>query len=156
MTALGPQRCSSPDQLGRIASFFLGGSALILMAPWSAAIAQGPVPTGALAVATRLVEAFNQHDPAAMAALVTGDFELYYVDESGVASLGIQGAEQLAAEMTSYFAARPTVRSTISAAIDGPVFVSFREQTVGGQSSLAVYEVRDGLIRRAWYFPAED
>lgn len=134
----------------------LAGTALLLVAPCSAAIAQGPVSPGALAVATQLVEAFNQHDPAAMAALVTSDFELYYVEEGGVASLGTQGAEQLAAEMTSYFAARPTVRSTISAAIDGPVFVSFREQIVGGQSSLAVYEVRDGLIRRAWYFPAEE
>lgn len=25
-----------------------------------------------------------------------------------------------------------------------------------GETSLAVYEVRGGLIRRAWYFPAED
>ena len=57
--------------------------------------------------------------------------------------------------MTPYFASRPSARSTIAAAIDGPVYVSFREQIVGGQSSLAVYEVRGGLIKRVWYFPAE-
>jgi hypothetical protein len=57
--------------------------------------------------------------------------------------------------MNAYFASRPTVHSTITAAIDGPHFVSFREQITGGDSSLAVYEIRDGLVRRAWYFPAE-
>lgn len=26
---------------------------------------------------------------------------------------------------------------------------------VGGLAALAVYEVRDGLIQRVWYYPAE-
>jgi hypothetical protein len=39
--------------------------------------------------------------------------------------------------------------------VNGPRFVSFREQIVGGKSSLAVYEVEAGLIRRVWYYPAE-
>jgi hypothetical protein len=49
----------------------------------------------------------------------------------------------------------PRSAGAIVEAIDGPIYVSFREQIVGGKSSLAVYEVRGGLIRRAWYFPAE-
>jgi len=112
--------------------------------------------SSALAVARALMDAFNEHDADAMAALVTSDFELYYFDEDGAASLSTKGPEQLRADMVSYFASRPSVRSTIVGAIDGPVFVSFREQIVGGQSSLAVYEVRRGLIRRVWYYPAED
>ena len=111
--------------------------------------------TSALSVAEALVDAFNQHDPDAMAALVAPDFELYYVDEEGVAGLAVSGPDQLAAEMATYFTSHPSVQSTIAAAIDGPVYTSFREQIVGGQSSLAVYEVRDGLIKRVWYFPAE-
>jgi hypothetical protein len=114
-----------------------------------------PVQATALVTATALVDAFNLHDPLAMAELVTTDFELYYVDDKGVASLGTRGRVQLVDEMLGYFKSRPEVRSEIVGAIDGPVFVSFREQIVGGESSLAVYEVRDGLIRRAWYFPAE-
>jgi len=110
----------------------------------------------ALTAAQTLMDAFNQHDPDAMAALVTSDFELYYFDDEGVASLSTRGAEQLRADMVSYFASRPAVRSTIVDVIEGPVFVSFREQIVGGQSSLAVYEVRQGLIRRVWYYPAEN
>jgi len=111
--------------------------------------------TGALQIAEALVAAFNQHDPAAMAAMVTSDFELYYVNDEGVAELALRGPEQLAAEMTSYFETRPRVESRIAGAIDGPTFVSVREQIVGGQSSLSVYEVRDRLVRRVWYFPAE-
>jgi hypothetical protein len=109
----------------------------------------------ALDVAEALVGAFNQHDPEAMAALVSADFELYYIDDEGIAGLTIRGPEELVAEMSAYFSSRPSVRSTIADAIDGPVFVSFREQIIGGQSSIAVYEVRDGLIKRVWYFPAE-
>ena len=116
-----------------------------------------------MSAAKALVDAFNLHDPKAMAALVAPDFELYYFDDKGAAGLALEGPDQLAAEMTGYFAARPSVRSAIVDAVDGPIFVSFREQIVsaggegedGGPSSLAVYEVRDGLVQRAWYFPAE-
>ena len=117
--------------------------------------AQVQEPPSALSVASDLVEAFNQHDPEAMARLVSADFEMYYVSETGVAERATTGRDQLIADMTIYFAARPSVRSVISGAVDGPVRVAFREQIVGGASSLAVYEVHDGLIRRVWYFPAE-
>ena len=55
--------------------------------------------------------------------------------------------------MTTYFTSHPSVKSTIAAAIDGPVYTSFREQIVGGQSSIAVYEIRNGLIKRACLLP---
>lgn len=109
-----------------------------------------------LATARALVDAFNRHDPEAMAALVSSDFELYYVDDKGAAALALRGPEQLAEEMRGYFSQRPDVRSTMTGTIDGPTFVAFREQIVGGRSSLAVYEVREGRIQRVWYFPAED
>jgi hypothetical protein len=121
------------------------------------------ISTSALATAEKLIDAFNRHDPRAMASLVSSDFELYYFDDKGVAGLALRGPGQLASEMTSYFADRPTVGSRIVGAVDGPIFVSFREQIVRGeggrelgQSSLAVYEVHDSLIRRVWYYPAED
>ena len=117
--------------------------------------AQEPGTSSALPIAEALVDAFSHHDPGAMAALVAPDFELYYFDEEGVAGLAVSGPDQLAAEMATYFTSHPSVQSTIAAAIDGPVYTSFREQIVGGQSSLAVYEVRDGLIKRVWHFPAE-
>lgn len=123
---------------------------------------EAPEPATALSTARKLLDAFNRHDPDAMALLVSGDFELYYFDKKGVPGLAVSGPEQLVAEMTSYFADRPSVRSRIVGEVDGPSFVSFREQIVNslgeepGPSSLAVYEVRDSLIRRVWYYPAEE
>lgn len=106
-------------------------------------------------VVESFVEAFNRHDVSAMISLVTDDVELYYSDADGRFSLASASAEQLADDMRAYFADRPAVRSRIDAIIPGPIYVSFREQIVGGESSVAVYEIRRGLIRRAWYYPAE-
>ena len=111
--------------------------------------------TGALSVAEELVEAFNRHDAEAMARQVATNFELYYVDEAGASALAITGRDQLIKEMKGYFESQPSVKSTVLSSMDGPVYVSFREQIVGGQSSLAVYEIRDQLIQRVWYYPAE-
>ena len=122
----------------------------------TAAGAQETEGLTALATVETFMAAFNRHDPDAMAELVAVDFELYYVDEDGTSALAMTGPEQLRTEMVGYFADRPSVRSEIAGAVDGPVFVSFREQIVGGQSSLAVYEVREGRIKRVWYYPAED
>jgi hypothetical protein len=115
-----------------------------------------------LATARQLLEAFNRHDPAAMAALVTDDFELYYVTD-GKSELSATGPDDLRTQMTDYFRSRPTVRSEVEGSIDGPRFVAFRERAGSrqgdrerSQSSLAVYEVVDGKIARAWYYPAED
>lgn len=115
----------------------------------------------ALANATRLIEAFNQHDPDAMATLVANDFELYYFSD-GKSELSASGREDLRKQMADYFVANPSVRSVIEGSIDGPRFTSFRERAItiknnveSSASSLAVYEVADGLILRVWYYPAE-
>lgn len=116
----------------------------------------------ALATARQLLAAFNQHDPAAMAALVADDFELYYI-AGGKSELSASGPADLERQMVEYFGSRPTVRSVIEGSIDGPRFVAFRERAGSGdgplarsRSSLAVYEIVDGKVLRAWYYPAED
>jgi hypothetical protein len=116
----------------------------------------------ALATAKQLLDAFNRHDPAAMAALVDEKFELYYVS-GGKSELSASGPQDLERQMVDYFRSRPTVRSEIEGSIDGERFVAFRERASSrhgaverSQSSLAVYEVVEGKIVRAWYYPAED
>ncbi|MEM7417892.1 MAG: nuclear transport factor 2 family protein [Gemmatimonadota bacterium] len=109
----------------------------------------------AIDVAHQLLAAFNAHDPTAMAELVTDDFELFYLDQEGRAGLAITGPEALRTEMAAYFEALPDVRSEVAGAIPGTRYVAFRERIVGGQSSLAVYEIEGAFVRRAWYYPAE-
>lgn len=135
--------------------FRWGRAVLLVLLLGSTSAMAVAAESSALEVAERLVDAFNRHDPSAMAELVADDFELYYVDDQGQAALAITGPEALEREMTAYFAANPEVASEIRGRVDGPVYVSFREQIVGGASSLAVYEVRDGEIQRVWYYPAE-
>lgn len=116
----------------------------------------------ALDTAKRLLDAFNRHDPAAMAALVDPRFELIYVSEDGLSEIAARGPAELERQMTAYFRAQPSVRSEIEGSIGGSRFVAFRERPQPTAerperrpSSLAVYEVVDGKIRRAWYYPAE-
>lgn len=101
------------------------------------------------------MEAFNAHDAEAMGAFVTDDVEIFYVDDAGVPEIGTRGRSQLATQMTAYFEALPEVASSIESILPGPVYVSVRERIVDGAASLAVYEVRDGLIRRVWYYPVD-
>lgn len=123
---------------------------IFLMAWANSVSAQEPIE-----VAESLLAAFNAHDPAGMASLVTDDFELFYIDAEGRAGLATTGPEALRLEMAAYFDALPGVRSEIEGAIPGTRYVAFRERIVGGDSSLAVYEVEGDRVRRAWYYPAE-
>ena len=50
-----------------------------LLAGVGTATGAGTAEDSALPTALRLLEAFNRHDPAAMAALMDENFELYYV-----------------------------------------------------------------------------
>lgn len=134
--------------------------AFILLTLWPFLAAANDAPT-ALERARALVDRFNAHDVAGMAALVTDDFELYYVAD-GASTLGARGSAQLAEQMTSYFAAHPAVRSTMVGGTDGPRFAAYREvvrwtdgEATKQQSSVAVYETRGERIARVWYFPTE-
>ena len=65
--------------------------------------------------------------------------------------------------MTSYFESTPSARSIIEDSMVSGRYVTVRERaswkTGSGeersQASVAVYEIRDGLIARVWYYPAE-
>ena len=138
------------------------------MLAWCACLAAtiAPHPAGAeeasaVEVVKALFAAFNDHAPERMAELVSEDFEIFYVAGSET-SLGLRGPEALHQEMTGYFGNYPTVHSEAEIAAVSGSYVACREdvswQHEGqerSQHSLAVYEVRDGKIRRTWYYPAE-
>ena len=114
-----------------------------------------------LQVVQQFEQAFNEHDVEAMAALVAEDFRYFYVvGDSLVAQASSR--EELRKSMQGYFKGLPSARSEIEEYTVAGSFISVRERAYWNangkersQFSLGVYEVRDGLIRRVWYYPAE-
>ena len=106
-------------------------------------------------------DAFNRHDAEATAAFCAEDLKWFSVDGDKV-GLDAENREQLRAWLTGYFAKLPTVRSDVLSLDQAGAFLTVREraswQNAAGQrvsqQALAIYEVRDGLIRRVWYYPS--
>lgn len=124
-----------------------------------AVLARQPVTNEA--VVRKFEAAFNRHEVAAMASLVTDDAQWLSVDGDKV-SVETNGKAALVTWLTGYFKNCPSCRSEFEAVMVAGSFVSVHEratwQSKSGpktQHGLGVYEVRGGLIRRVWYYPAE-
>ena len=108
------------------------------------------------------IEAFNATDIRRLTDTMTVDVEWFTVTAGGVA-LEASGRAALSRSMQSYFESVPDVHAEIEQRIINGNFVTTRERltwkTRNGlersQASIAVFELRDGLIRRAWYYPAQ-
>ncbi len=106
------------------------------------------------------MDAFNRHDIPLLAERVAEDFVWFNVT-SDSASVEVKGRDKLRRNLGSYFEHTPTVRSEIEGITSAGAYVSFREKATWStffgeksQTALAVYEVKNGLITRAWYYPA--
>ena len=105
--------------------------------------------------------AFNKQDTAAMLALAASDAQWYNVQGNKI-EIEVDGKPALEKWLTGYFKSCPSCRSEIESLMAAGSYVTVHEramwETKAGkkaQKALAVYEVREGLIRRVWYFPAE-
>ncbi len=107
------------------------------------------------------LDAFNRHDADAVAAFCAEDVKWLSVDGDKV-SPETSTRAQLLEWLVGYFKSFPTVRSEfLSLEQTGPI-LSVRERASWenktgqrvAQQAVGVYEIRDGLIRRAWYFAA--
>lgn len=114
----------------------------------------------AVQVVMRQLEAFNRHDADALANGVSEDLVWFSVT-SDVTTVDTKGREKLREGMRGYFKSFPDVHSVIEGVTEAGPFVSFRETASWtgkkgrrSQSSIGVYEVHDGLVTRAWYYPA--
>jgi hypothetical protein len=132
----------------------------------SQATAQGVAPaaprdTSPIAVIRGYVAAFNAKDLDAMMAHVAPTFVWLNVggDSTTVGGRGTGAFRQL---LERYFREVPSARSEVRAVSATGPWVTVHDHTrwtaspdgPGGQSSLAVYEVRAGLVQRVWYYPA--
>jgi hypothetical protein len=121
-----------------------------------------PPLTSPEAVALRAYyDAFNRHEPEATAAFLAENIKWFSV-AGDTQSVDGEGREAVKNWLTGYFNRVPTVKSEVlELRQTGPhLFVHERATWKGAnnttlrQSAFAIYEVRDGLIQRVWYFPS--
>jgi len=129
------------------------------VAPQQAASDADPVDQ--FAVIDVQLAAFNAHDVNAMVANLAEDFAWFAVDPD-MTRAELRGREEFRRSMELYFTSVPGARAEIEERLGVGPFAAVRERAYwmrGGvefsQASLAVYELRDGLIRRVWYYPLE-
>ncbi len=124
--------------------------------------AEAPAPVGAtVEVVTGLMKAFNDHDAKAMREYWHPD--VVWIELSGdQSSIVTSSAQQLYDELVVYFESFPSVKSSLAnisvngnyvTAIETPVWEQDGERQ--SQSSVVVYEITDGKVKRFWYFPPQ-
>ncbi|NBC66957.1 MAG: hypothetical protein GVY07_15040 [Bacteroidetes bacterium] len=100
-------------------------------------------------------EVYNQHDIEQVLELVSNEVRIYSVSSDTV-TVDIDGKEKLRNWLSDYFRDLPNVTSEISQLNVVGGRISFKETAYWGksgeQSSLAVYEMKDGRINRVWYY----
>jgi uncharacterized protein YciI len=120
-----------------------------------------PLATPEVAVVRAALAAYNTRDAAAVAAHYADDIKWFSV-AGDKQSLDGEGRAAVEKWLAGYFKSLPDVRAEISDVTQTGPHVSFRERvtwtakdgTRRAQSAIGLYEVRDGKIARAWYFPA--
>jgi hypothetical protein len=107
------------------------------------------------------VSAFNKRAIDTMLSMVSDDIQWLSVEADKI-TVETQGKARLRESMTAYFKSTPTAQSELEwvqvTASRVAAMERARWQSSAGpksQAGLAVYEFRDGLITRVYYYPAE-
>ena len=108
------------------------------------------------------MRAFNKHDVEGMLVHVTDDVEWMSV-QGATLSVEASGKGTLRGGMASYFESIPSAQSTLEDSMVWGPYVTVVERASWtskdgkerSQDSIAVYEIRKGLVARVWYYPAE-
>ena len=109
------------------------------------------------------VEAYNAGDVDAMSALMHPGIQWIAV-ENGKSEVVADGREALVEQMTDYLSSPTETRGSFGKVIENGRFLTTREtahwkDSSGAdkvQSSIVVYEFEDSVIRRVWYYPAQN
>jgi ketosteroid isomerase-like protein len=107
------------------------------------------------------LDAGNRLDADSVAALCAENFAWYNVESDKVVP-EVQGRAKLRDWLLGYYRDLPSARSEFLAIEQTGPFLSVRERTTWknkegkplSQQAVGVYEIRDGLIQRVWYFPS--
>jgi len=121
---------------------------------------QPPLATPEAIALRAYYDAYNRHDPGATAAFLAENVKWFGV-AGDTQSVDGEGREAVKNWLTGYFNKLPTVKAEVlELRQTGPhLFVHERATWRGAnqkdlrQSAFGIYEIRDGLIQRVWYFP---
>ena len=134
--------------------------------PAAALVALFAVTGGAAEEATEeatvraYVAAYNAHDIDGVVKLLHPEFVWLNVDGEAVA-VEARGRDAVRTSLAGYFKSLPSARSEIETLSTLGPWVTVRERAhwqgkdgPRSQAAMSVYEVRDGLLRRVWYYPS--
>lgn len=122
---------------------------------------QAPASSPEIEVVRRQLEAFNRHSPDDVVACYAEKIKWLSIDGDNVSTEG-DGRESIRTWLTGYFKSLPSVKSELLEINQTGPHVVFRERaswtakdgTPRSQTAIGVFEVREGLVQRAWYYPA--
>ncbi len=105
------------------------------------------------------LDAFNRHEPDAVAALLAPQVKWLALDGDKLSVEG-DGRDAMRVWLKGSYTSQPDVRSEFLSIEQAGAFLSVRERaswtardgTRRSQQGHGVYEIRDGLIVRVWYF----
>lgn len=135
--------------------------------PWFIALAcaaalarsAAAAPSSEESLVRRYVAAFNHHDVDATIACLDSSFRWYAVGGDSLRRI-VSGRERQRESLARYYGAFPDAASEADGLIVNGPWVTVRERLrwTGKQGpaenvAIAVYEVREGVIRRVYYFP---
>jgi hypothetical protein len=107
------------------------------------------------------LDAFNRHDADAVTALLAPNVKWFSVDSDKLTPEA-ESRDAIRTFLAGYFKRQPDVRAEFLSLEQTGTLIAAREQVtwtspdrkVVRQQSHAVFEIRQGLIHRVWYFPA--
>ena len=106
------------------------------------------------------VDAFNRKSIDEMLRMTSDDIVWLSVDGETI-GVETRGQDALRHSMMEYFGKVQIVKSELTLIESLGPYVTTHERAVGSRqpgtpvpASVAVYEIRDSLIRRVWYYPA--
>ncbi|WP_395374016.1 nuclear transport factor 2 family protein [Marinicella sp. W31] len=112
-------------------------------------------------VTHQFIKAFNNQNVEQMLVLVSEDITWHYVSGAEVSTETV-GKKALAESMRNYFSSCPSCRSKLIRIMATQERISAWEEASWEadsgrkkQTSLSVYEFKDDLIQRVYYFPTE-
>ena len=141
--------------------FPLGLLVLGLLASSLSAQTALPASSPEIAVVRQQLEAFNRHSADEVVACYAENIIWRSIDGDTVSTEGA-GRESIRSWLKGYFQKLTTVNSELLEVNQTGPLVVFRERArwtgkdgqPRSQTAIGIFEVRDGLVQRAWYFSA--